>query len=429
MSAILSALVWVLLAAGCAHLDRDRGWVVRATTRRTEIAPSVGLQGLEDGLSADEAVAIALAHNPRYRADLTRVDSARADLDEARRPDNPQLTLLAALGPVSAMATLLAPLESLWQVPLRSELAARTLRSVADALVQSGLDLARDARTAHAACVLAERRVNVRAELLTVWDELTALAVQRVEIGEASEVERNAARGEAALARDALRVAEADRELARAQLLHVLGLVDTPVPAVVETATGRTAPHFDLAKWMALARRARPDVHAAELALLAACARLGLERSRIFSAAAQVEGHWTKPDTLALRLGPRIQLPIFGANPGGVGRARAELDRASAALGALRQRVVLEVTQANVNRSQARASLAAYRDQILPALLEARALAEQSYALGEDSYVVVLDATRRIGEARIREAELHAQLRRAEAELERAVGARIGDAS
>lgn len=417
-----------VLALGCAGSDRDRAWVVRALADRGFTSGGEdALDRLEGGVDEEDAVAIALATSPTYAADLARIDSARADLDEAGRPANPQITLLGALGPISAVATLLAPLESLWQIPLRTEASARALEGVAESLVQSGLDLAREARLAHAERGLAEERVRIRAALVATATELSRIAEARARLGETSPAEASTVRAEAGAAIDAHQESEAQLEVARARLRNVLGLDESAAPFAIEFARepGEPPPVGEL---VALARASRPDVRAAELAIQAAVARAGWERSRVVAVAAQIEGHWTRnegPDELALRLGSRIELPIFGANPGGIGRAEAEIARATASLEVARQRVVLEIVQARSRAVQALRSLALHRAEVLPALDEALRVAEQSYAIGEETFVVVLDVLRRIGDARLREADLMAETRRADAELERAVGARI----
>ena len=55
----------------------------------------------------------------------------------------------------------------------------------------------------------------------------------------------------------------------------------------------------------------------------------------------------------------------------------------------------------------------------------ATASRDETYEIGEDTYLLVIDALRRLTDARLREAELLAETRRADAELERAVGARL----
>jgi hypothetical protein len=43
-------------------------------------------------------------------AELTRIDAALATLDEARRPANPQLSMMGPIGPITAVATQRHPL-------------------------------------------------------------------------------------------------------------------------------------------------------------------------------------------------------------------------------------------------------------------------------------------------------------------------------
>lgn len=419
-----------VLALGCAGSNRDRAWVTNELSDRgfTSSGGDDALDRLAGGVDEDDAVAIALASSPTYAADLARIDSARADLDEAGRPANPQITLLGALGPVSMLATLLAPLESLWQIPLRTDASARALEGVAESLVQSGLDLARDARLAHVERGLAEERVRIRAALAETAIELSRIASARARLGETSPAEAATVHAEASAAINAHQESEAQLLAARARLRTVLGL-DGGVPPfdIVFARTPAEPPTIEAL--IGIARASRPDVRAAELAVHAAAARAGWERSRVVAIAAQIEGHWTRSegaDELAMRMGARIELPIFGANPGGIGRAEAEIARATAALEIARQRVVLEIVEAHTRMAQAQRSLALQRAEVLPALEEALRVAQMSYEVGEETFVVVLDVLRRIGEARLREADLVAEARRADAELERAVGARIG---
>jgi len=417
----LYVLVCTLALACATATDRDRGWVDRRLTERgwsRRVA-------LTDVLDENAVAALALAHSPSYRAELTRLDAAQADLAEASSLANPQITLLGPLGPISAMATLLLPLESLWQRPARSTAAARALEAVAEALVQSGLDLVRDARFAHVERGLAEDRLCARSALAHTTEELARLGGLRAEAGESDLGEAAALRAEAAIAQDAQTASASALVLARAQLRTVLGLSDSDPD--FDIAFRRS--HVELPSLpdlLALARSSRPDVRAAELTWRGALARTRWERTRILAVATQLEGHWTQPDTLASRMGARVELPMFQANPGGIGRAEAEARRAAASLIALRQRVLLELIQARTRAVQADTSLTIYRTQVLPQLEDARRVMSRNYELGEQPYNIVLDVIRRQGEARLREVELVADYRRAWAELERAVGARVG---
>lgn len=427
LQATLAVATSALVFTGCADSSRDRAWIADELARRG--ASSAGDESdterrLASGLDEDDVVAIALANSPAYRIELARLDSARADLSEARRPANPQLTVMGAFGPVNAIATLLAPLESLWQIPRRSAAAAREVDAVAQSLVQVGLDLARDARIAHVELGLAEDRLRIRTELGAIGIELRRIADARLREGETLPSEAAIVAADARVADDAIGASTTERLVAMERLRALLGLERDAGPIAIRF--GRVSfdpPEYDAL--IAIARSSRPDVLAAESSLDAAMARAGWERSRIVSVAAQVEAQWSRPDVRAARVGGRVELPIFGANPGGRGRAAAEVERAHARIVLVRQRVVLDVIEARARLVQARTSLDAYRSDVLVSLDEARRVVVMNYELGDETYLVVLDALRRIGDARLREAELVAAERRAAADLERAIGARI----
>lgn len=366
-------------------------------------------------------VALVLQRNPTLRAELTRLDAAWATLTEARRPANPQLTVMAPFGPVSAVATLLAPIESLWQLPFRGAQAARDTDVTGEQVVMTALTTVRDARLAHVELGLASDRSVIRRSLAETAAELARVAAVRARVGDVSPLDERLLSAEAKTALDASGAAQTEVRLAQARLATQLALDAFDVKATF--APGPEALP-NLSATLPIARSTRPDVRAAELAIAAATARGGWERSRVLAVAASVEGHWSV-DGPALRVGGRIELPLFGLNPGGIGRAEAELARATAMHEAVVRNVVLEVTSAHARAMQAERSLLTFEQGVLPALDEALSIARSSFEAGDDSYLVVLDVLRRSGDARLRHADLVAERRRAECELERAIGARL----
>ncbi|MEZ6049423.1 MAG: hypothetical protein R3C11_28350 [Planctomycetaceae bacterium] len=83
--------------------DNDSGEVL--------IPPGVNLQ---DGLTEDEAVAVALWNNQTFLATLSNLGIARGDLVQAGLLTNPQLNLLfPPIGTKQLEWTLYAPLEAL----------------------------------------------------------------------------------------------------------------------------------------------------------------------------------------------------------------------------------------------------------------------------------------------------------------------------
>jgi cobalt-zinc-cadmium efflux system outer membrane protein len=123
-------------------------------------------------------------------------------------------------------------------------------------------------------------------------------------------------------------------------------------------------------------------------------------------------------------LGPasRVTLPIFNWNQGGIARAEAELAKASRQRETIRNQIVLEVLQAHYRYSQARAELDVLDKQVRPEVETAIQRMDKAYREGHVPYVVVLETTRQFVDSRVRQQQLHAEVRRTWAELERSVG-------
>lgn len=420
-----AALVAMLAFMGCAQPSRDRTWVHDELVERTGhgFETSGGETSTTGPLDEDEAVALALAHSPRFAADLARLDLARADFREAARLSNPRASLLAPIGPINAAASLLAPILELFQLPKRTKAAGRALESVAESLVQSGLDLVRDVRLAHIDADLATRRLAVLEELERNASDLADIADTRSATGDVSPAEAYPLRADALVAADRADVARRDRVVAIATLATLLGreagadltIVSTrPIPATVPA----------LEPLLQIARSGRPDVRAAKLALESAAHRAGWERSRIVNLSVQADLQWSGGQVGA-RVGGVLEIPLFNQNQGGVGRAESAIEAAAHRVDEVRQRVTLEVVRARAQLEQALRSLERYERAILPPLDEALEAARLRYQIGDDSYLIVVDALTRLGAAQLRHVELQAEVRRAHAELERATGSRI----
>ena len=430
-------LVSCCLTSGCASSRRDRAWLdtelndrVGATTGGEEARHAVRWPEdvtLDDGLDEREVVALALTRSPMLRAEMARIDAARATLDEANRPANPQLSLMGPFGPVTAIATLLAPLESLWQMPDRAASAARDADVAGESVLMSALTVARDVRLLHVELALAEERVTVRATLRETAAELARVGEARARLGEATPLEAELLRVDASNALDAANVAENDVLMARARLSAALALDDARASGSWHAVFAPEVAPIDLslAQLLSAARRMRPDARAAEIAIEASASRAGWERGRVIALGALVEGQWSEATGPSLRVGARFDLPIFGLNPGGIGRAEAEILRSTALLEMTIQTVTSEVRVAHARALQAERSREIFDAQVLPSLEASLAMAQSGLLAGDAPPLLVLDVMRRISEARLRRADLVAEARRARAELERAIGGRL----
>jgi cobalt-zinc-cadmium efflux system outer membrane protein len=383
-------------------------------------------------LSENDAVNLALEQNAAFREQLAELGLTRADVIQAGLIPNPDLLYLFPLGAKQAESTLTIPLEFLWLRGGRVAVARDTADRTSARLVQAGMDLVRDARLGYADLALARRRLALFREAARLRTRVADLAAARVRAGDALPLDEVTARVDALRAREEAVRLEYDAAIAEERLRALLGLgaFRSPLELAVNAGTGvdadATVGSPDAVD--ALVERAvadRPDARSADLAVAAASKRARVARAELFTLSAAADYNQRGSSGAELGPGVRLGVPVFNQNQGVVARADAELERARRQRQTLRDRIILEVREAHARVAQARRDRDAWRTQVLPALEQAVGLAEKAYQGGETPLLLVLDASRQLLDARVREAQVDSDLRRARAELERAVGRRL----
>ncbi len=378
-------------------------------------------------LSEEDAVAIALWNNSTLQATLKNLGIAQANLLEAGLLRNPSFQVLLPVGAKPFEFVLQWPVEAIWQRPRRLAVARSNLSQVSQTLIQAGLDVARDARIAHAELALAEQKRASAAEALRLRRRIAELTEKRLDAGDISEFDANLARIDARSMEEGAGRLAREAEAARERLRMVLGLRGTNTGlSALQTSVDTPKPP-ELEKLLATAMEARPDLRAAELGVEIAVRNARWERSRVFALVAPLLSVKETGSPLQNRAGPGLQaeLPIVNRNHGQVRRADAEADRAAVLYVAARDRVEAEVREARVHLLQALDSLDLLRTGILPAVQKSIELAEKAYAEGDASFLTVLEANRQVYDVQLREAEAIASVRRARAHLERAIGKKL----
>ena len=177
----LAAVAMAVLAAGCASSGNvpDRTSIDKALRERIShgvrindadaVPPGVNA---DDGLTPDEAVALALWNNPAFLVTLDDLGFARADLIEARQIRNPVLSLLFPWGPKQFEATLQLPIDAIWQRPRRVKAAQFDADAMAARLMSDGLGVMAQARTAYLDASAAEARLRLARESAELWGRL-----------------------------------------------------------------------------------------------------------------------------------------------------------------------------------------------------------------------------------------------------------------
>jgi len=425
----------ILLVGGCAaQSPYDRSYVSKGIKERTDyelgqVAEAGQFnfpQGvsLDDGLSQDEAVALALWNNAQFQADLATLGFARADLIEAGMLANPVFSLLFPVGPKLLEAKLNLPIDVLWQRPHRIAAAELDAQSLSENLIEHGLGLIRDVQTSYADLWLAQERVRLAEENAQLQVQMAELAQARLRAGDISELAASAAYVDSLQAADATKRLSKEAIILRQRLNALLGLIsdDTTFDIIPPDITSRSARLGGLDELLETAFAARPDLRATELNIEAAGERLGWEQSKIYNLIAIIDAKDKGEDFLTVGPGFAIEVPIFNQSNGKIARAKAELEQAARQYEAVRQDIILQVQQAHTRYVSTQEEFELWRSDIIPSLAKTVERTQKSFVAGEVSYLFVLGAKRKLLEARMRQTELAAHLHRSAAQLNYCIG-------
>jgi cobalt-zinc-cadmium efflux system outer membrane protein len=380
---------------------------------------------LDDGLSEEEAVAIALWNNHQFQADLSDLGFARADLIEAGMLPNPAFSLLFPLGPKQLEFTLSYAIDILWQRPSRVAAAKLNAEKVAENLVSHGLALVRNVYVSFADLHMAREKLRIMDDEAALDGEIAQIASVRMQAGDISELEETAFHLAASRTREACISARRDMEIRKIRFLTLLGLIsehaDVQINPGPVSLSGMPDPELLIKTGLAC----RPDLRAAELEIEIAGERLGWERSKIFNLTAMLDANAQGTSGFEMGPGASLEIPIFYFNQGGTARARTEIQRASDHYLAVQQSIRAEILETFQGYKAARQSYEFLLDEVMPQAEQAVQNGEEAYAAGEISYLEFLEFRRQLLQTRLRTVEAEAEVRKNAASIYYTIGGNV----
>ena len=211
--------------------------------------------------------------------------------------------------PNSSNATLQLPIDAIWQRPRRVEAATLDAEAVAARLMSDGLGVMAQARTAYLDAAPPRRGCGWPGNRRSCGDACEPSPTHGLREGDISEFEARAVRSEAAMAeafgsrrrrrsRAGAHPARRRPWLCRAGSVALTPVDDLPV-----------SPCESLDTLLTDALASRPDVRAAELAVEAAGARAGLEKSRILTLTATLDANGEGKEGFEIGPGPWDRSP------------------------------------------------------------------------------------------------------------------------
>ena len=373
--------------------------------------------------------------NPEIVAgrEQTRADEAAAS--GAGALDDPMLMVQFWNMPID-LSTVPLMVNVTQPIPLGGKREARRdeARAATDMSRAAGAARARDVETqiakAYFDLFLADRTMEVDAEIGRTLETLVTAASSRVGAGRGEEAEALRAESEALKVQSDREAAIGRRAAATAKLV---ALLDRPPGSELgRTAEPGVLPQLPAAEELrARALQDRPERSMAGAATRAAEARRRLAHAEavpdISASAGEMHmfGSSSRPADF-LFLGVQANLPIFsGKNRARVGEAEARVAVAHAEARALENRILAEVADA-LAEVQAETRQAQLHHKLIPLARQALSSALASYAAGRGSFAMVLDAERDLQMHELDLAEHLAAYSQRLADLERAVGGDVG---
>ncbi len=435
------------VAAPDAYRDADNFGTWKTATPSDAFARGEWWTVFNDS-TLDELELRALDANQDLRAAAARVMQARAAAGLARGAYWPQLAVGASASrernstttdnvfPNELATTYRVPIEASWEIDFfgrvrrLNEGARAEVEANAAAFESVKLALTADVATNYFALIALEQELASVRDTLALRRRAVDLIAARLRSGTAADLDL--ARAETELAVTETEHAALARQ--RAAVLNALAvLVGEPASSFkLEIALrAMVAPEIPVGLPSELLER-RPDIAAAERALAAANARIGVAKAAFFPAisltgfAGQASGDIDRlfdSDSRMWSIGPRLYLPIFQG-----GRNRANLERSRAAyeeaVAEFRQRVLIafrEVQDA-LTATKLLGEQTAAHERALEAARRTATRAQTRYDAGFVSYLEVIDAQRSVHALERSEAQLAAQRANARVALIKALG-------
>ncbi len=361
---------------------RTQGELVDARDVRESLAASVSGASAEvdfsDGLALEEAVVFALANNPRFAANLNRLEVARAEALRAGELPNPGLSVLFPVGPKQFEATLTALVSAFWNRPLALRIARAQVEATAQELVAQGGVLIAATKKAYVDVVLARALAELGRERAELLHRRAADATRRAELGQSparqADVERQAA------LEDELALLELERasEHAALSLRELLGTGPDELGALDlrldEVQPARTLPTRERALELALSQRA--ELRRGEFELARAAAEAGHRIDDWTKLELVVDANGEGQDGFEVGPGLKLELPVFQRGEGRRSVAQARLDEVVRTRVAVQAEIAFAVERAlraAVRATQASESAALVLRAARARLLAARA--------------------------------------------------------
>jgi len=477
------AIGFALVLAGCATVDprADYRSVQDSIAQRTGAADTYDPQTedavaqrvqelLQDGLSLEEAVQVAILNNRGFQALFQEIGASRADVVQSQLLSNPSLSLLFKFpegGGRSRMEFGIAQeLVDLWQIPVRRKIAEAELQQTISKVVQRAVELAGEVRAKYYQVLALDMADAVTRENLTLAEKSLAFVQAQQKAGAVGQLDVNLAKEAVLDVRLELIGLGKQRRSASIDLARVLGLMEaqrtwrlsdtlpaaTQLPALEQAvATARTE-RMDVRITEGELAQAENELIQAHLQVFPSVSvGLGGERTerrplggrKVFADTAResiASGALTAPGIQSkaerdlerrgivdLLMGPTldITLPVWDQNQAQIAKTRFLVEQKRKELEDVLQAVRHEVETAWTSADQSAVLVRFFQQEAMPVAEQTAEGGRHVYEKGEESILVLLESQQRLVKRRRACIDALSEYAAALVDLERAIGTRL----
>lgn len=367
---------------------------------------------------------MALGNNPVLAQAAARVEAARGQWVQVGLPPNPTAGYSAAeigdSGRAGQQGGFIAQeVITGGKLRLNRSVAAQEIQVAQQQLAAERFRVLNDVRIGFYAVLIAQRRIEIAAELVAIGQRSVSVVEQFIEREEASRVDLLQARVESNSAKILLENARNDYLGAWRRLTAVVAIPQmTPAPLTGDLQAGLGDVPFEAAMHRLLV--ASPEL---------AAARANVDRAAQAVLRARAEPYpnvdlqglvqhdnATSYDIAGVQIG--MPIPILNRNQGGIRRAQAEWAAAESEVRRLELELQERLATVYQRYANARQQVETYTRQILPDAQSSLELVTNGYRQGEFGYLLLLTAQRTFFQTNLAYLESLGQLRETTVEMD-----------
>lgn len=366
---------------------------------------------LSKRLRLDDALRLAMDHNPGLQTFASNVDIASARVIQARLWPNPRFSLGSEDGAIDngpgidggkITAGLSQTLPITGIVDARTK-AAQKKRDLALINYEVKVRQLIGAVTGtFYQSLLSQRFVEISENNLSLAQQLQSRATERVQSGAASETEKFRAEIEVAESEVALRRAKTRLNTSLRSLLVLIGNPELNIEKLIG-AVPETFQALDRNRLTSAVLSTHPSLSLAEASVESARASLVVEqKSWLPQPKIQVALGRLREDEVntVFEWGVSIPLPFFNRNQGTIAASRAQIRSSEQSAVSVKNQLLGRLQRALIRYDQQRQQVKDYKDRILPLSEQSLTLVRKQQNLGKLSQIDVLDAQRTVFRAK-----------------------------